>query len=107
MDISWPTESGVEPVRAAKGRSRPVRQEEQATPTTERGGNSRRDRVSLSGAAAPGERFVVPVLFSHHALVEKKIDAMVDDAMSAMLHQPVDLPEDNGVQPRMVWVASS
>lgn len=110
MDIAWQAELGTPHVRQtesqARPHARPVKVENPSPSPDPSGGGAHRDQVTFSSHEARVDRFVVPVLFSRHAMVEKKIDTMVNDAMSAVLHEPVQLPEGEGVQPRMVWVPS-
>ncbi|MEO5345870.1 MAG: hypothetical protein H7834_05770 [Magnetococcus sp. YQC-9] len=60
------------------------------------------DRVTLSDPGVTRGRLVVPVLFTPHHMVERRIQGMVNDAMGAVLHQSVDLPESSRIRQEVV-----
>lgn len=56
------------------------------------------DRVTLSDPGVTSGALVVPVLFSPHVLVERHIQGMVNEAMSAVLHEATQLPEPDEIR---------
>lgn len=98
MEITWPTDYPLHPTRIAETKLRQQAEEIHFEAPDRPRMFQKSDRVTLSDPGVTSGALVVPVLFSPHALVERRIQGMVNEAMSAVLHEPMQLPEAGGIR---------
>ncbi|MBF0417559.1 MAG: hypothetical protein HQL86_04850 [Magnetococcales bacterium] len=102
MEIAWPTDYALHPTQIAENKQRQQAEEVHFEAPDRPRLVQKSDRVTLSDPGVTRGRLVVPVLFSPHALVEQRIQGMVNGAMSAVLHESLDLPNPGGIRQEVV-----